>query len=278
MALKRKDSSACKQFYWPLKSVLLPPSYNASQAQRLRRKYLCVSRKETVQFSLLSTNMYWVSVICQILVYSLGPKHWKTKAPPSWNWHPRCKHSWLLSDYYSSLSTLPQKENRISLYTHHKIRNQWFSVFLFRGAGWIPEPPLHWWLWHRQRGWVFYTIPCMLANLNCFFVSQRSTALCKKVFCYCKVTMNPEVIICELQHLTMNGHKLLVTHIINEVDIEILYSGPSLYHQDSCLGERSNLLNHYRQYIYIIYHISWIHKAYVLAADLKMCAALGIIF
>ena len=90
--------------------------------------------------------------------------------------------------------------------------------------------------------------------------------------------MNPEVIICELQHLTMNGHKLLVTHIINEVDIKILYSGPSFYHQDSCLGERSNLLNHHRPYIYIICHISWIHEAYVLAADLKMCAAFGIIF
>ena len=119
-----KDSSECKQFYWSLKSVLLPPTYNASQAERLRRKYLFVSRKETSQFSLFSTNMYWASVICQISVCSLGPKQWKKQ-----RFHP--PEADILNANTLGLWTIiipchvlsPQKENKISLYTDHKMRN-----------------------------------------------------------------------------------------------------------------------------------------------------------
>lgn len=68
-----KDRSECQQLYWPLKSVLTP-SYLVSQAERLGRKYLSVfSRKDTVQFTLLSTNMFQVSNICHLSVCSLGP-------------------------------------------------------------------------------------------------------------------------------------------------------------------------------------------------------------
>lgn len=76
-----KDRSKCKQLYWPLKSVLAP-SYLISQAERLGRKHLSVfSRKDTVQFTLLSTNMYWVSNICHLSACSLGPQHEQNRVP-----------------------------------------------------------------------------------------------------------------------------------------------------------------------------------------------------
>lgn len=37
-----------------------------------------------------------------------------------------------------------------------------------------------------------------------------------------------------LHILTMNGNKLLLTHLTSDVDLEILYSGTRYYHQESC--------------------------------------------